>query len=190
MKSSGFLRLDSQEDLMVNKPWGNSLATGYSSEREAAAGCEVGALAGHGFSGTACTPGRGTACDWLDGSPACWCLVLLPKSCSLPCCSRLQGGPASPGRTGLGTGRLPVFYGCGREQLPRSPASPGMTARAGEPFPVPAGAPALMERGGVCPFWVAAEGRGGRADCHTPPPSEHWDAGAQQDGGGNRNAPD
>lgn len=38
IKSFGFLRLDSQEDLIVNELWGNSLATGYSSEREAAAG--------------------------------------------------------------------------------------------------------------------------------------------------------
>lgn len=64
-------------------------------------GHEVRALAGYGFSGTARAPGRGTACDRSDGSSACWCLVLLPKSCSLPCCSRLQGGPASHNCTGL-----------------------------------------------------------------------------------------
>lgn len=160
------MRLKSQQDSTVGKPQGSHLCgCGYSSEQELLQGARRGLLQGHHLSGTACALGRGTDDGSLASGLTPWLLLA-------------QGGPASPHGAKLGTGRLPVFYSCGRV----SPTSPGVTAGA---------VPANTQQAWTWGTTVSAEaGRAWGMDSSMPPPSEDGNVGAQQDGGGSCSAPD
>lgn len=153
---------------VVNKLWGDVLAVGYGSEQGAAVG-----VWGDGF---CWTEGRGTSCDGAD-------VTLLPGAPS-----HSPGAAVRSAAPGLHcTGGRQVTSGLQLWQR-ASPASPGVTARAGEPFPVPTGALACLETGGCLSLPQRGETAGQIAN--GPHPSEHQDVGAQWDGGGNHGVPD
>lgn len=127
-------------------------------------------MQGHHLSDTACVLGRGTAmmapCFPASGLTP-WLLLGSGWPCLSPLC---QAGD----RRVVSVLQL---------WLRVSPASPRMTAGA-EPAKAPAGLGT-----GDTPICAEA-GRGWRVDGIMTLPSEPWDVGALQDGGGHHTAPD